>query len=143
MLEIIGLFFLARRNGRAAAEKGYDKVPIIVMTVILWVGLEVLGVVVGISVSDELGPILLCGIMGATVGAIASVIITNNLQNKKIPDSATAASESAPVSFDNKAVAFKEQWICKNCGAQNAVFDDEKCFKCGELKPQQQEDPLD
>ncbi|MBN1797751.1 MAG: hypothetical protein JW822_04180 [Spirochaetales bacterium] len=142
MLEIIGLFFLSRRNGRVAAEKGYDKVPIIVMTVALWVGLEVIGVVLGLSVSDELGSILLCGILGAIIGAVSSVIITNNLQSKNAPADAAAASKGAAASsksgnaFSHKAtVTFKEQWICENCGAQNAVFDDEKCFKCGEPKP--------
>ncbi len=41
MLEIIELIFLSRRNGRMAVEKGYDKGPIMVLTVVLWIGLEV------------------------------------------------------------------------------------------------------
>ncbi len=135
MLEIIGLIFLSRRNGRVAVEKGYNKGPIIVMTVVLWIGLELIGVILGLSVSDELGPILFCGIIGAIIGAILSLIITNSLQSKNTPDSAAVSSNST-------AVPLKGQWFCENCGAKNAIFDDEKCFKCGELKPQQRVEPL-
>jgi hypothetical protein len=147
MLEIIGLVFLSRRNGRVAAEKGYNKGPIIAMTVALWVGMEILGLVIGLSVSDEFGTIILCGILGAATGALMSYFITNNLRSKRIPDSAAASSaitsESSDDTTDNTAVPFKGQWICEKCGARNAVFDKEKCFKCGALKPQQDQAPSD
>ena len=83
MLEIILLIFLTRRIGEIVEAKGRKGGLYKLMTVVLWIGCEVLGaviggIVVGLSGSSEL-IIYLFALIGAAAGAAISFIIAKSV----------------------------------------------------------------
>ncbi len=83
MLEIILLIFLTRRIGEIVEEKGRKGGWYKVLTVVLWIGGEVIGAVIGAIVAGVSGSseflIYVFALLGAGVGAGLSFIIAKSL----------------------------------------------------------------
>lgn len=94
MLEIIALIYLTRYVGDIAKSKGRPSGRFKLMTVLLWIGGEVTGMVVGgiiAALRDRVGDpegdsgmvfVYLLALVGAAVGAALSVIIARSLNAK-------------------------------------------------------------
>ena len=83
MLEIIALIFLSKKNGKLAVQKGRKSGTWILYSVLAWIGLEVLGVLVGIMIFGEENviPIYLL----ALILAVSSYFLIRSILDKK-PD---------------------------------------------------------
>ncbi|MBW8879597.1 MAG: hypothetical protein JF614_32085 [Acidobacteria bacterium] len=82
MLEILALIYLTRKNGGIAEKKGNKPGLYKFLTVLLWIGGEIVGGILGAIVasgSDEMGPLYLFALVGALAGAGLSRLIVNNL----------------------------------------------------------------
>lgn len=84
MLEIILLIFLTRRVGETVREKGRRAGWYKLMAVLLWIGCEVAGAVVGGIVTAVSGAgnnllVYLFALIGAAVGAGISLLIAHNV----------------------------------------------------------------
>lgn len=79
MLEIILLIVLTRRVGHIVEQKGRKSGWYKVLTVLLWLGGEIVGAIVGAGVVELSGLndafIYLSALIGAAIGAIAAYII--------------------------------------------------------------------
>ena len=83
MLEIIAIIFLSKKNGKLAVQKGLKSGTWILYSVLAWIGLEVLGVLVGIMIFGEENviPIYLL----ALILAVSSYFLIRSILEKK-PD---------------------------------------------------------
>ena len=83
MLEIILLIFLTRKVGEIVEEKGRRSGWYKVLTVVLWIGGEVIGAIIGLVVAEATGsgqPVMyLCALVGAAIGAALAFIIAKSL----------------------------------------------------------------
>jgi hypothetical protein len=77
MLEILLIWFLARKIGSLVNDKGYSALPFQVMFVLLWIGGELFGAVAGAVLSQgrSFGPAYLLALVGAAGGAGVAFII--------------------------------------------------------------------
>lgn len=73
MLEIFGLIMLCKANKKNAIARGKRPGGFIALTIILWIGLEILGVVVGVSLDLGRGSIFLAYLF-AGIGALISFL---------------------------------------------------------------------
>ncbi len=88
MLEILALIYLTKKNGAIAEGKGHKPGRYKFLTVLLWVGGEIFGAILGgiLSMgSDGVGLVYVLALVGAVVGAGLSRLIVNNLTNLVIP----------------------------------------------------------
>jgi hypothetical protein len=79
MLEIILIIFLAKMIGNIATEKGRNAAGYIVLFVLMWVGGEIVGAIIGVIISRgelSVGGYLFA-ILGAAVGAATAFMITS------------------------------------------------------------------
>ncbi|MEA2603803.1 MAG: hypothetical protein QOF89_4795 [Acidobacteriota bacterium] len=84
MLEILALIYLTRKNGAIAEKKGHSRVWYKFLTVLLWLGGEIGGVILGTflaSGGEGGGPVYGLGLLGALMGAGLSRLIVNNLSS--------------------------------------------------------------
>ncbi len=83
MIEIILLFFLSKKNGALAEQKGLSSTRWIIITIVAWILAEILGILVAqmFFTMDNLISILLTAILFGVAGYHAVKI---HLQ--KIPD---------------------------------------------------------
>ena len=83
MLEIILLIFLTRRVGEIVEEKGRRSGWYKVLTVVLWIGGEIIGAIVGLVVAELTGSgqflMYLCALAGAALGAVLAFVIAKSL----------------------------------------------------------------
>lgn len=83
MLEIILLIFLTRKIGEIVEEKGRKGTWYKVMTVVLWIGGEIVGALIGAVVAGLSGigdfSIYIFALVGAAVGAGISFIVAKSL----------------------------------------------------------------
>ena len=86
MLEIIALIFLVRHIGEVVRSKGRKPGWFQVLTVVLWIGGELVGGVIGGSVGalTDTGMALayVCALLGAAAGAGISILIARSLSEK-------------------------------------------------------------
>ncbi len=73
MLEVFGLVMLCKANKKNAIARGKRPGGFIALTIILWIGLEILGVVVGVSLDLGRGSIFLAYLF-AGIGALISFL---------------------------------------------------------------------
>lgn len=85
MLELIIVFFLARKVGRIAEEKGRGVWGYRFMAVGLWFGGEILGAMVGMAIHDDPATVYGLALIGAIVGAILSYVIVRNIAPAPMP----------------------------------------------------------
>lgn len=83
MLEIIAIVFLCRHHARLCREKGYHPTGYVVLTVLLWIGFEVIGAIVGGIIAYETTAIYILALLGAGVGALVSHVIVRGLTPKE------------------------------------------------------------
>ena len=87
MLEIIVLIFIVRRMGEICKEKGYKPTPYKIMTVLLFIAIEFIGIFIGTMIEDLLMLndliIYLFAIIGATIGVTISFAVINSIGEKE------------------------------------------------------------
>ena len=81
MIEIIALFFLARRIGNKAISKNQPKGRWQVYLVLAWIGFEIVGAVIGMLISGDMILAALLG-LGTAVGGYLLV----DYRLSQIPD---------------------------------------------------------
>ena len=77
MLEIIGIIILSNINSANATRRGQNPAVYAVLTIGLWVGMEVLGLFVGLITGLEIGLYFLAlsfGLMGGVISYLMSII---------------------------------------------------------------------
>jgi hypothetical protein len=86
MLEIIILYFLAKKIGATAIQKGLNPTRWKIYTVVAWLVGEIGGAVIGFSIfgKDDLMPLLFMALFGAFGGYL---LVKYNLE--KMPDDLT------------------------------------------------------
>ncbi len=77
MLEIMAIIWLCNTNKKHAAQRGRKPGGFVALTVVLWVGLELLGLVIGVSTGMEAFMYLLA-ILFAGTGGLVSYLIAKN-----------------------------------------------------------------
>lgn len=80
MLEILALWWLTKKIGEIGKQKGHESLAYQIIAVVLWLGGEIAGAVVGVLLSafmdDSLGCLIyLFAIVGAVVGGAAAYFI--------------------------------------------------------------------
>ena len=151
MLEIFGLIMLCKANKRNALERGKRPGGFIALTIILWVGLELLGFVVGSMTEIEYGAIIF-GYGFAGIGALISFLCAKfGPKGNYVDPKAQQADANAPIVGDYNvpvdtssyapaqpaapvqpapAAPVQQQKFCSSCGS--AVPDGHKyCDNCG------------
>jgi len=125
MIEIVVLAILITHVGKIAVDKGHCSGRYQLLTVVLWVGGELLGVIGAQAISrDAFCLWYVSALAGAAVGAGIAIAIVDGLPRKSL-----GVVDSLP-------------WTCPKCQAVNTMFDKNRCFKCGGPKPVQQEASL-
>jgi hypothetical protein len=82
MLEILAIFYLCRLNGRIVERKGHKSGRYKLLTVLLWIGGELLGGVLALILvngSEATGLVYLFALGGAVAGAALSCLMVNRL----------------------------------------------------------------
>ncbi|HEX6624499.1 MAG TPA: hypothetical protein VF064_12370 [Pyrinomonadaceae bacterium] len=84
MLEVIVLIFLTRRVGEIVEEKGRRSGWYKALAVVLWIGGEAIGALVGLAVSGHFdsGKVLMrifCVLLGVAAGAALAFVIAKSL----------------------------------------------------------------
>lgn len=72
MLEIIGIIFLGKKIKEIVTEKGLSPTGYIIILVILWIGLEIIGSIIGIMLFGEGLMLFVFAILGGALGAFIS-----------------------------------------------------------------------
>lgn len=68
MLEIIGIILLCQKNSKNAAERGKKPAVYVVLTIILWVGFEFIGVRLGNAADLGIGASSALALFFALIG---------------------------------------------------------------------------
>ena len=82
MLEIIAIIFLCKTNTAIVKEKGLKPFLFILITIILWVGLELAGAVISDILFDDVLINYVCALAGACLGGFISYLIAKNAGSK-------------------------------------------------------------
>ncbi|MDR2437214.1 MAG: hypothetical protein LBD17_04000 [Endomicrobium sp.] len=91
MLEIIALIILINVNAKNAGKRGRKGWPFALLTLIMWIGFEILGAVIGnIASEGHTVPTYLTALVFAIIGGIVSYLIAKNCKpgDNKILDGA-------------------------------------------------------
>lgn len=78
MLEIIAIIFLVKANKKNAIERGRRPGAFIALTLALWIGLEIIGVIVGTAAGAEYLGIIFLGLAFAGIGGLISYLVTKS-----------------------------------------------------------------
>jgi hypothetical protein len=78
MIEIIVVALLCTWVSKTARNKGKSVGAYVAMTLGLWFGLEILGVVIGLAAFDEFYPAYGLGLGGAVLGGIIAAVIVSS-----------------------------------------------------------------
>lgn len=77
MLEILAIVWLCKTNKKNAASRGRKTGGFVALTVVLWIGMELLGLVIGSAAGAEFGGYVM-GILFAALGGLISYLIAKN-----------------------------------------------------------------
>lgn len=132
MIEIILIYFLCRWCSRKAKAKGYSGGWFAVMGAALWIGMEIIGCIVGVVIMLQSGSDYLIAyffaLAGAAIGALIALFIVRHLRERSAPSPrATAEYAAGP----NPIAVPQRQLYCRRCGSpipQGSL----DCEKCGE-----------
>lgn len=80
MIEIAAIIFLTIKIGEIVQEKGRKATWYRVLTVVLWLGGELLGAVIGLAIVGESLSVYLFALGGAVLGAITAFVIAKSLK---------------------------------------------------------------
>lgn len=80
MIEILVLYFLTKHLGKVAEAKGYNPKKYKILTIVLWFGMEIIGGVIGMLITEEEVALYVFALVGAAIGAIISNVIVKNLK---------------------------------------------------------------
>jgi hypothetical protein len=125
MLEILGLILLCNVNSKNAVKRGRNPGAFVVLTLALWIGMEILGAGIGAAADLEMGMYGLA-ILFAAIGAVASYLITKNCKPGTYTDPLQApANGAAPQGgfCPMCGTAFAAgSTVCANCGAPHPTL---------------------
>lgn len=94
MLEILAIYYLAKRNAEVVADKGRKKGMFIALTIILWVGMEIFGAILGAILDISAGAYIL------TLGAA----LLGGFISTKIADGAAPGNYFTPEKLMEKEI---------------------------------------
>ena len=80
MLEILVLIALTNKIGKICEEKGRKAGGFKALAVLLWIGGEIIGGIIGYSADGEGLGLYLFALIGAAIGAGISLLIANSLE---------------------------------------------------------------
>ncbi len=83
MLEIIALFFLTRNIGQLAQQKGVPPLKWKILTIVLWIAFEFIGVIFGVAI---FGPNNIVSIMLVAIGFAITGYYLVRKHLEKMPD---------------------------------------------------------
>jgi hypothetical protein len=83
VLEIIAVVWLVRKNSKIAKDKGHSGFLYGLITVGLWVGFELLGIIVGFMVAAGIGVYFLA-IIAAVLGGYISNVVAKGLPDNSV-----------------------------------------------------------
>lgn len=92
MLEVFGIIMLCKANRKTALARGHKPGGFVALTIILWVGLELIGLIIGTIFELEYGRILLAYGM-AGLGALISWLIVRFVPKGNYVDPGTMPVE--------------------------------------------------
>lgn len=78
MLEFVGIYFLSKKNGQNAEARGQKPTLYKVLTWVLWLGLETLGFVIAVWLTQTRLMVYLLALLFAGVGGLISYLIAAN-----------------------------------------------------------------
>lgn len=78
MLEIVAIVLLVRANKKNALERGRRPGGFIALTLVLWIGLEIIGAVIGTLAGAEYLGIIFIGLAFAGIGGLISYLVTKS-----------------------------------------------------------------
>ena len=110
MIEILVIWLLARKIGEIVKQKGHRSGGYIFLTIVLWIGGELVGAIIGTILAFELGLseclVYPFALAGAACGAGLAYLIANNV-SEKMP--APAVVEAVPSPADVETDQVEEQ----------------------------------
>jgi hypothetical protein len=155
MIEIIVVALLCTWVSKTARNKGKSVGAYVAMTLGLWFGLEILGVVIGLAAFDEFYPAYGLGLGGAVLGGIIAAVIVSSAKPApgfvapgqmpyypqgqmpyppgQVPYYPPVSSQPQPQSQSQAAVTpapAPGSQVCAGCGTPNGP-DAAFCFRCG------------
>ncbi len=77
MLEVVALIYICRRIWSNAFERGRSPIFYIILTLVIWVGMEILGFIIGLSLGLGAGAYFIA-LVFAVIGGLISYILTVN-----------------------------------------------------------------
>ncbi len=84
MIEILAIVALSRRIKKIVTAKGLKPGKYIGILVALWIGMEVLGFLIGGALFGESLLIVVFGLAGAAIGGLLAFQIANNAKGENI-----------------------------------------------------------
>jgi hypothetical protein len=146
MLEIFALYQLCKTNKKNVMEKGRRPGGYIGLTIGLWFGLELIGIVIGVASGMEGGTYLL-GLLFAGMGGAIAYSIAKNVSplGSQAPMSGMQYGQPNPLFPLNtqpmpQAAPYAQQPVaggfCMRCGAR-LLADSKFCPACGIRLPEQ------
>ena len=105
MIEILVIWLLARKIGEIVKEKGHRSGWYIFLTIVLWIGGELVGAIIGTILAFELGLseclVYPFALAGAACGAGLAYLIASNVSEKRpTPVGAEAVPSPADTGTD-------------------------------------------
>ena len=82
MLEILVVYWLSKKNAESASNTGNSKIFAVVLTILLWFGMEFLGAFIG-SMFTEGAMIYVVALVSAIIGGFLSRVIVNSMKPKE------------------------------------------------------------
>jgi hypothetical protein len=129
MLEIIGILLFTNRVGTIAKRKGVDGCLYQFLVVALWIVGEIIGIIIGVIITEgeESGICIsyIFALVGAIIGPGIILLYVNHL-----PD---AVKEEERIAFTSTIASIKEptkEWECPKCKNKNSNTSF-VCSNCG------------
>ncbi len=138
MLEILALILLCNVNSKNAVKRGRKPGAFVLLTLVLWIGMEVLGAAIGAAADMGAGMYGLA-ILFAAIGAVASYLIARNCKPGPHVDPLQAAANGTAAQVPPQmsqplqppqGASGAQGGFCVMCGAPLAA-DATVCGSCG------------
>jgi len=80
MLEIIAIIFLGKKISEIVKAKGHNPTGYVILMVVLWIGLELTGAVIGALLIGDGPALYIFAIIGGIMGAAIAYAIADNVK---------------------------------------------------------------
>lgn len=85
MIELLCIYFLSKKNSQQALERGHNPIGYRYLTIALWIGMEIIGAIIGNTVGSEFIAYLFALGFAAIGGLISRIIVYNLKQGQYTP----------------------------------------------------------